>query len=500
MITSGKRIDIRSGNTKQLNDLLARELTQLQLKVRELKIPVIILFEGWETAGKGYLISRLINNFDPRGFRVHNIPPEQVGELRKPYMCQFWNKLPEYGQIAIFDRSWYQALSADMADGKPDLRDPAKMFEDINCFEAQLADDGYVIIKLFVDISKQEQKKRLDELSSHKATSWRVTKEDYRRNTMYDKFLDAYNAMIDNTNSGLCPWHVVNGQDKRAAKYQTFSIIKQGLAEAVEKKAKGLADPPSTFCLYMDTRFPLNDPTQTLTGAGLSQDMGEDEYRAELKKAQKQLLTLHYELYNAKVPLIILYEGWDAAGKGGNIKRLAHALDPRGYHVTPVAAPTAPELNHHYLWRFWQHIPNTGHIQILDRTWYGRVLVERVEGFAQKEEWQRAYNEINAFEKSLSDWGSLICKFWINIDKEEQLRRFTQRQQDKLKMWKITEEDWRNREKWDAYAQAVEDMFRLTDTRYAPWVIVPSNNKRYARIMVMRHVIAAIEHRLKGNK
>ena len=500
MITCGKRADMPSGHTKKACGELARELTLLQLKVRELKIPVMILFEGWEAAGKGYLISRLINNFDPRGFRVHTITPAQTREHRKPYMCQFWNKLPEYGQIAIFDRSWYLEPSEDLADKERCPQEAAKTLEDINCFEAQLADDGYVLIKIFADISRQEQKKRLDELLAHEATSWRVSKEDYARHKLYDKYLDVYNTMISSTHSELLPWYIVDGQDKRVAKYQAFSIIKHVLTQAVEKKVDGLADPPSSFCRYMDTAFPLNNPAQTLAGDASSADTAEEEYRAELKKAQKQLLELHYELYKARIPAIILYEGWDAAGKGGNIKRLAHALDPRGYHVTPIAAPTPPELNRHYLWRFWQHIPNTGHIQIFDRTWYGRVLVERVEGFAKEAEWQRAYNEINFFEKSLSDWGALIFKFWINIDKEEQLKRFEQRQQDELKRWKITEEDWRNREKWDAYAQAAADMFRLTDTPYAPWVIVPSNNKRYARIMVLRHIISAIGQKLQKSE
>ena len=224
--------------------------------------------------------------------------------------------------------------------------------------------------------------------------------------------------------------------------------------------------------------------------------MEEAEYRKELHHLQEKLRKLHYRLYRKKIPVIIAYEGWDAAGKGGNIKRVAGALDPRGYEVHPIASPEPHEKARHYLWRFWTRLPKTGHIAIFDRTWYGRVMVERLEGFCSTNDWQRAYHEINEFEKELSEWGAVIIKFWVQIDKDTQLERFTERENTPQKQWKITEEDWRNREKWDAYEDAVNEMLEKTSTTYAPWYILESVDKKYARIKALKTVIERIEEAL----
>ena len=228
----------------------------------------------------------------------------------------------------------------------------------------------------------------------------------------------------------------------------------------------------------------------------LNRTLSEETYKEQLKKQQAKLSVLHNKIYKKRIPVIVAYEGWDAAGKGGNIRRVAAALDPRGYEAIPIAAPTKDELAHHYLWRFWTRLPKTGHIAIFDRTWYGRVMVERLEGFCTSEEWHRAYQEINEFEKELYDWGAVIVKFWLHIDQDEQLRRFTERQNTPEKQWKITEEDWRNREKWPQYEVAVNDMLRYTSTDFAPWNIIESNDKKFARIKALRTLIHAIELRL----
>ena len=202
---------------------------------------------------------------------------------------------------------------------------------------------------------------------------------------------------------------------------------------------------------------------------------------------------LHSELDSRRIPVVLGFEGWDAGGKGGAIKRLTEAMDPRGYVVNPTAAPSAVEKNHHYLWRFWK----AGHVAIFDRTWYGRVMVERIEGFCTKEEWQRAYKEINDMEAHLAHSGAIVLKFWMHIDKDEQERRFKERMENPEKQWKITDEDWRNREKWDQYEEAVNEMVIRTSTSYAPWIIVEGNDKYYARIKVLESVVNAIERRLK---
>ena len=228
----------------------------------------------------------------------------------------------------------------------------------------------------------------------------------------------------------------------------------------------------------------------------LKHEVADEQYRAELKDAQQRLGELHNRLYQKKMPVVLGFEGWDAAGKGGAIKRLTRALDPRGFEVVPTAAPSPVELNHQYLWRFWRALPKDGHITIFDRTWYGRVMVERIEGFARPDQWLRAYTEINQFERSLTEWGAVVLKFWLHIDPDEQLRRFTDRQQTPEKQWKITDEDWRNRDKWPQYEEAVDQMLSLTSSVDAPWIIVESNDKRYARLKVLESVITALEERL----
>ena len=233
-----------------------------------------------------------------------------------------------------------------------------------------------------------------------------------------------------------------------------------------------------------------------LADVDLDREVTEEEYRRLLKKKQARLRELHNEIYQRKIPVIVCYEGWDAAGKGGNIKRVAAALDPRGYEAIPIASPSPEELAHHYLWRFWRRLPKTGHVAIFDRTWYGRVMVERLEGFCTEDDWHRAFTEINEFEKELHDWGAIIVKFWVHIDKDEQLRRFTDRQNTPSKQWKITDEDWRNRAKWDQYEVAVDDMLQLTSTDFAPWTIIESNDKKFARLKALTTLIDAIENRI----
>ena len=233
-----------------------------------------------------------------------------------------------------------------------------------------------------------------------------------------------------------------------------------------------------------------------LADVKLDKTVSEEKYEEQLKKYRERLAALHNELYRKKVPVVIVYEGWDAAGKGGNIKRLASALDPRGYEVLPIASPTPDEKHRQYLWRFWTRLPKTGHIAIFDRSWYGRVMVERLEGFCTETDWKRAYDEINEFERELYDWGAVVVKFWLHIDQDEQLRRFNDRQNTPSKQWKITDEDWRNREKWDAYEEAVNEMLERTSTENAPWHILESVDKKYARLKAIRIVMDAIERAL----
>jgi len=461
--------------------LLGERLSVLQQKLRESKIPVIIVFEGWGASGKGSQIGKMILNLDPRGFEVITTNEPSEEDERFPFLNKFWLKVPQRGEIAIFDKSWYH----DYLETKKD---------NINTFERQLTDDGYLIVKFFLHIDGKEQKNRLDELSAKKNSAWRVNDYDLQQNKHYNKFYKKFDAMLEDTNTDNAPWNAISGMDKNVALYSILGILVKNIEEKLNAKLE-VKKAKQTGIIASKMQFPLMKMPK-LADVDLSCTLEEDDYNIQLEYLQNKLQKLSYKLYKKSIPLIICYEGCDAAGKGGNIKRVVESLDPRDYDVSPISAPDSREAAHHYLWRFRNDIPKTGHIKIFDRTWYGRVMVERVEGFCSKEEWKRAYNEINEFEKELTDWGAIVVKFWLQIDKDEQLARFTQRQETPEKQWKITDEDWRNREKWDKYEVAINDMLKYTSTVDVPWTIVESNSKHFARIKTLETIIEAIEMRI----
>ena len=478
-------------NYKELISQLRQELSGQQLKIRDKKLPVIVIFEGWSASGKGSLIAEMIKYLDPRFFKVHSFLPATESEMRYPLLDRFWKDIPEYGKMLIMDRSWYQELAIARMEEDISSKEYKNRVKSVNTFERQLSDDGYLIIKLFLHISKEEQAQRFEKLCDNDDTSWRVTKLDKKRHKHYDEYYDAFDDMTEQTNTAYAPWNIIDAADKTLAKYQMFDIITKSITNAIEEKRQ-----PN----------PVNEVFPLLTMpslADISLDdkvLSPDEYAEQLKKCQKELSKLHNRLYRAKIPMMIAFEGWDAAGKGGAIKRIASALDPRGYEAVPIAAPDKAELARHYLWRFWNRIPKTGHIAIFDRTWYGRVMVEKIEGFTSPQRCGQAYTEINEFEKELTDSGVIIVKFWLQIDKDEQLKRFTERQNTPEKQWKITDEDWRNREKWDSYEDAVNEMLCRTSSEYAPWNVIEANDKLYARIKVLKTVINAIKDRLDDSE
>lgn len=474
---------------------LRTKLGVLQQKARTLKIPTVIVFEGWGAAGKGSLVSRLIGNLDPRGFSVYSILPPNAEEARYPWMRRYWQKLPAYGEMAIFDRSWYQELAVYDAGLPKGLLE--QRWDEISDFERQITDDGYVLLKLFLHITKKEQKRRLKALAEKKETRWRVTKSDWKHHEMYDHYRRAFDKMIERTDADFAPWTLIPANDRKRATFQVFATVAAALEGAIAAKERAMGEAPRETPLPIRLSADIKPlPIPLLADIRADQPMDDGEYRVKLKACQKRLFELHNRIYQKRVPMILAYEGWDAAGKGGNIKRVTSSLDPRGYEVIPIAAPTSLEKNHHHLWRFWNALPRDGHIAIYDRTWYGRCMVEHIEGFCTQEQWARSFDEINRFEKHLADWGAIILKFWLQIDKDEQLRRFNDRQNTPEKQYKITDEDWRNREKWDAYEDAVNLMLARTNTSWAPWVIVESNNKKYARIKTIQEIITTIEARL----
>ena len=474
-----------------ISDLELR-LGGLQRQARELQIPVIVVFEGWDAAGKGTLINRLLLSLDPRGFSVHPTNPPNEEERWRPFLWRFWPKTPERGKMAIFDRSWYGRVLVERVDKIVKKKVWSKTYDEVRSFERQLVDDDNVIVKFFLHIAPKEQRKRFKRLESNPSTAWKVNEEDWKHHKQYDKYLEAIEEMLAKTDTGYAPWTIVEAHDRRFATVKAFRTV----IEAMERKIDAKHSASTSSKAKAAPTQPERASSSILDKLDLSLTLTRPEYDKALKKYQQRMRELEHEVYLKRLPVIMVYEGCDAAGKGGNIKRLVQGMDPRGYEVIPIAAPNDIEKAHHYLWRFWRQIPKAGHIAIFDRSWYGRVLVERVEGFCTEEDWKRAYREINEMEEQWVNFGTVLIKFWLQIGDEEQLKRFEERQHTPHKQWKITDEDWRNREKWDQYKMAVDEMLYRTSTSYAPWTIIESNSKWYARIKALRTVVGEIEKRL----
>ena len=467
---------------EEIKALRSRLIGQQQL-IREKKLPVLVLIEGWAAAGKGSLIKEIISEIDPRFYNVVSPAVIPEDEARYPFLYPYAAAIPENGKLIFLDSGWMENVVRKELRLEISREEYKRRVRAVNEFERQLRDGGYLVLKLFLHISEDEQEERLESLCEDADTEWRVTPDDLWQHREYKNFLNAYDAFMDETNDPV-KWHVLDGQRKRVAVRDAMKLLVNRIDKALGKE-RYVGEP-------FEEKFPLLKMPK-LADVDLSPTISDEEYKAELKKLQKRLSELHNVIYRKKIPVIICYEGWDAAGKGGNIRRVAYPLDPRGFDVHPIASPLPHELNRQYLWRFWTRLPRTGHICIFDRTWYGRVMVERLEGFCTEKDWKRAYNEINEFERQLTDWGAVLLKFWIHIDQDTQLARFTERQNTPEKQWKITEEDWRNREKWPQYEEAVDEMLQKTSTENAPWFIIESNDKHYARIKALKIIVRALE-------
>ncbi len=462
-------------------------LANLQQKLKENKQPVIVLIEGWGASGKGGLIHALIRDLDPRFFDVVSIKQPTSEERRWPFLKRFFDVIPAAGKILFLDSGWIDQAAEERVRGDLSDAEFGHRLESIRQFERQLAANGYLLVKLFMHVPEAEQQVRLQDLESDKDTAWRATRRDWRQNKSYKRMIEIFDECLEATDMPYARWEVLDGTLRTETYLKAVGHLTGKIKSALENRPA--AEIPSRA-------WPLLD-MPPLAEIPLDKVIEEKEYNKKLKKLRKRLSKLHNELYRKHVPVVIVYEGWDAAGKGGNIKRLTSGLDPRGYEVIPIASPTPDELAHQYLWRFWIRLPKTGHIAVFDRSWYGRVMVERIEGFCAEPDWKRAYDEINEFERELTDSGVVVLKFWVQIDKDTQLERFTMRQNTPEKQWKITDEDWRNREKWDSYETAINEMLTKTSTENAPWYILESVDKCYARIKAMEITVRTIEEALR---
>ena len=451
-------------------------------EIKESKIPFVIIVEGWHASGKGMLVNELIKNIDPRFYSVFVEDSERL-EDRYPFMYPYFNAIPENGKFTFYEGAYMQNIVDKCFTGEI----PADLYRarlrNINNFERQLKNNGYVVIKMFLDVSKKEQAKRLKELNAAKETGWRLNDKSYLQNANHKAWKKAFKSFIEDT-SYFAPWHVIEAESKTEIKYQGFKILSDAIDEALKNGKYNGEEYKEEFKMQK---------TPLLKDVDLSVTISEEEYKKKLDELQTKVAKLHNLVHRNRIPVIVAFEGWDAAGKGGAIRRLAYPLDPRGFDVEPIASPDQYEKARHHLWRFYKRLPKSGHVTIFDRTWYGRVMVERLEGFCTENDWKRAYNEINEFEETLTSEGAVVLKFWVHIDKDTQLARFTDRQNTPEKQWKITDEDWRNRDKWDDYEVAIDEMIQKTSTELAPWHIVESNDKNYARIKVLEIVAEELE-------
>jgi AMP-polyphosphate phosphotransferase len=455
--------------------------------------PVLLIISGVQAGGRGETANKLTEWMDPRHIRVVAFGPRTPEEALHPPAWRYWNAMPPKGKLGIFLHGWYGDAMAAASDGGIDDDRLHSHVQSIRQHEQMLSDEGAVLLKFWIHLTKSEQKKRLEELESDPRTRWRVTRDDWKAYRRYNRSHDLWEHLLRETSIGVAPWYVVEGVDERYRNLTVGKILLDSMQATLS------IDPKKTPPKHAITPVPPSvlDNLKLIRDLDLSKKLTDTEYKRDLEKYQGKLARLSRHKRFHDHSLVLVFEGADAAGKGGTIRRVTGALDARQYVTVPIAAPTEEERLHPYLWRFWRHAPRLGDITIFDRSWYGRVLVERVEGYSTVSEWMRAYDEINQFEEQLSVGRAIVVKFWLQISKAEQLRRFKAREKTPFKRFKITEEDWRNRKKWGQYEKAVCDMVDRTSTEIAPWTLVEAEDKKYGRIKVLRTIVARLAQELK---
>lgn len=490
-LETGKFLSPDDYKARQLT--LRQELLEAQFDQAGRDYPVIILVAGLPGAGKGTLVHRLNEWMDPRRIETSAIWMHSDEEEERPFFWRFWRKLPPRGKTGIFLGSWYTRPLHDATEGKLDSRDLQLQLEEINGFERMLHDDGALVIKLWLHVTRETQRRQLNEEAPRLQQNPRVDAYAGHWWEQYPRALETAEQIILGSDTGHTPWHLIESEDRLYREITGGEIILGALRERASRDAQ----PARKKKTYRDKPGVRDQPT-VLAGVPDDLTLDKDDYRAKLYQHQRQLQDLAWLAHRQRRSLVAVFEGWDAGGKGSAIRRVTAAIDPRLYQVVQYAAPTDEERAHHYLWRFWRKLERDGRATIFDRSWYGRVLVERVEGLAPAEAWRRAYHEINQFEGQLVAHGCIVVKFWLHITPEEQLKRFEDRQKKPHKQYKITDDDWRNRERWDDYAHAVEDMVVHTSTGFAPWTLVAGNDKRYARVQILQTLCQRLNQALGG--
>ncbi len=488
---------------------LREQLLMVQTALRKAGLAVYILVEGVDSLGKGEVVNLLNQWFDTRGIEVNGFGPKTDEEARRPRFWRYWRNFPAKGRIGLFFGSWYTGELIKRATRRQGKDEFDGHMQGIARLETTLARDGALILKFWLHTSEKTLDQKLKMHEKDKDEGWIGSDADHQVLRNYKRYIKAAERAVRLTDQLAAPWHLVEAEDDR---YRDITVARLILSAIQKRLAEISAQAQAENSVKPDTASPdatSPDMSQEAGGSGelqsktvldqidLTLRMDKKDYEKCLRNLQLTLSRLSWQAYHQGISMILVFEGWDAAGKGGAIRRITQAVDARIARVISIAAPTDEELSHHYLWRFWRHIPLAGRHTIYDRSWYGRVLVERVEGFASEPEWRRAYTEINDFEEQVGGRGNLLLKFWLHIDADEQLARFRAREKISYKNYKITEEDWRNRERWADYEHAVHEMVVRTSTDYAPWTLVAGNDKYYARIKVLETVCERLENALE---
>ncbi len=491
----GRKIDKKT--YKQRVPPLREQLLRLQEEIRQRGAnQVILLIAGVDGGGKGETVNLLNEWMDPRWMMANAYAPPDEVERQRPAFWRYWRDLPPRGRIGMFLSAWYSQPILDRVYGRGTTHEFDARLDRILSFETALADDGAAIVKFWMHLSHAGQERRLRNLEQDPLTQARVTHRDWENWKRYDRFIEVAEHVISRTHTGKTPWVIVEGED---AYYRNLTVGEQ-ICDTLSRIATDPANPSHRPAAaqaankaekkknkaYKRDIKKVTDNINVLTHLDMSQSVSKEHYFAELRELQAEIHLQHLKARHRGIATLLLFEGPDAAGKGGAIRRINTALEARNYQVHGVAKPTDEELAQHYLWRFWRKVPRNGYMAMYDRSWYGRVLVERVEDLAGEDEWRRAYAEINDFEYQLTEHGIILIKYWVHISKDEQLKRFKHRKRTPHKRWKLTEEDWRNRKRWEQYESAVHDMVQYTSTDKAPWTLVAGNDKRYARLTVLQ--------------
>lgn len=483
-------------------DDLRTALLEAQIALRERNIPVYLIIAGMEGAGKGEVVNALDEWLDARGVNVFAFWEESDEERLRPRAWRFWRAMPRRGEIGVFFGAWYlhpieQRFTGNWNDAKLD-----QCLRGIRELERMLINDGAMIVKCWYHFSEKDQRRRLKALARSDRSRWKMLPKKSKFSEQYQRFEEVADRVVRSTDIGRAPWHIIEATDHRYRNMTTGRILLRAMQEAIAQAPhdeRRVEDTPSGNNGDMLPSAP-EARISLLDRIDLAQTIEREDYRTKLRTLQAELNELAWHAYSQKISTVLVFEGVDAAGKGGAIRRVTQAVDSRLREVIPIAAPTDEEKDHHYLWRFWRHIPRAGRMTVFDRSWYGRVLVERVEGFTNHANWARAYLEINDFEEQMTEAGIIVQKFWLQISNEEQLARFKAREDTPYKRYKITDEDWRNREKWDQYREAVNEMLARTSASHAPWNLIAGNDKRFARIQVLEIVTAALREAMKSSK